>query len=52
MKFLYASVLTTALLAIGPAGYAAVADDVAARQEGQVMSVGMPDSWANWKQTW
>lgn len=37
MKFLYASVLTTAL---------------AARQEGQVMSVGMPDSWANWKQTW
>ncbi|AHF74872.1 extracellular solute-binding protein family 1 [Candidatus Sodalis pierantonius str. SOPE] len=39
MKYLYASVLTTAL-------------EQAARQEGQVMSVGMPDSWANWKQTW
>ncbi|CAJ1000097.1 ABC transporter substrate-binding protein [Sodalis praecaptivus] len=56
MKYLYASVLTTALLAIGPAGYAAAADvaalEQAARQEGQVMSVGMPDSWANWKQTW
>ncbi|WP_428999775.1 hypothetical protein, partial [Stenotrophomonas maltophilia] len=24
----------------------------AARKEGQVNSVGMPDSWANWKDTW
>jgi putative spermidine/putrescine transport system substrate-binding protein len=24
----------------------------AAQNEGQVYSVGMPDSWANWKQTW
>ncbi|MGL5799698.1 MAG: ABC transporter substrate-binding protein [Plesiomonas sp.] len=24
----------------------------AARQEGQLYSVGMPDSWANWKETW
>ncbi|ANF56191.1 ABC transporter substrate-binding protein [Halotalea alkalilenta] len=24
----------------------------AARQEGRVDSVGMPDSWANWKDTW
>ncbi|MCJ8169864.1 ABC transporter substrate-binding protein [Atopomonas sediminilitoris] len=24
----------------------------AARAEGQVSSVGMPDSWANWKDTW
>lgn len=24
----------------------------AAKQEGQVYSVGMPDSWANWKDTW
>ncbi|WP_245391783.1 ABC transporter substrate-binding protein [Salinicola aestuarinus] len=24
----------------------------AAQQEGQVDSVGMPDSWANWKDTW
>ncbi|MEB3102189.1 ABC transporter substrate-binding protein [Ferviditalea candida] len=23
-----------------------------AKQEGQVVSVGMPDSWANWKDTW
>ncbi|WP_028857588.1 ABC transporter substrate-binding protein [Psychrilyobacter atlanticus] len=25
---------------------------VAAKQEGQINSVGMPDSWANWKETW
>ncbi|MDR2225231.1 MAG: ABC transporter substrate-binding protein, partial [Providencia sp.] len=24
----------------------------AAKKEGQVYSVGMPDSWANWKGTW
>lgn len=24
----------------------------AARQEGEVNSIGMPDSWANWKDTW
>lgn len=37
----------------------AMADDVAlktleeaARKEGAVNSVGMPDSWANWKDTW
>lgn len=24
----------------------------AAKQEGQVYSVGMPDTWANWKGTW
>ena len=24
----------------------------AARTEGQVNSVGMPDNWANWKATW
>ncbi|WP_019637434.1 extracellular solute-binding protein [Paenibacillus fonticola] len=23
-----------------------------AKEEGQVVSVGMPDSWANWKETW
>ncbi|SBS24695.1 Sulfate-binding protein precursor [Marinomonas spartinae] len=23
-----------------------------AQQEGEVVSVGMPDSWANWKETW
>ncbi|MGQ7951845.1 ABC transporter substrate-binding protein, partial [Providencia huashanensis] len=24
----------------------------AAKKEGQVYSVGMPDTWANWKGTW
>ena len=24
----------------------------AAKAEGEVISVGMPDSWANWKDTW
>ncbi|MET3288888.1 UNVERIFIED_CONTAM: putative spermidine/putrescine transport system substrate-binding protein [Brevibacillus sp. OAP136] len=26
--------------------------EVKAKQEGEVISVGMPDSWANWKDTW
>ncbi|MDO2953867.1 ABC transporter substrate-binding protein [Aeromonas simiae] len=31
----------------------ALADiEKAARQEGQLYSIGMPDSWANWKETW
>ncbi|MBT9432161.1 hypothetical protein JZM24_08540 [Candidatus Sodalis endolongispinus] len=37
MKFLYASVLTTALLAIGQAGYAAAADDVAALAQAVIL---------------
>ncbi|WP_413721832.1 ABC transporter substrate-binding protein [Sodalis sp. RH23] len=56
MKLLFASVLTTAILMASPAGFAAPADvaalEKAARQEGEVNSVGMPDSWANWKDTW
>jgi putative spermidine/putrescine transport system substrate-binding protein len=56
MKFLFASVLTTAILLASQAGQAAPADisalQKAAQQEGQVISVGMPDSWANWKGTW
>ncbi|QWA10946.1 ABC transporter substrate-binding protein [Sodalis ligni] len=56
MKLLFASVLTTAILLASQAGYAAPADvaalQKAAQQEGEVNSVGMPDSWANWKDTW
>ncbi|WP_213993762.1 ABC transporter substrate-binding protein [Sodalis sp. dw_96] len=56
MKLLFASVLTTAVLLASQAGYAAPADvaalQKAAQQEGEVNSVGMPDSWANWKDTW
>ncbi|MCZ2720952.1 ABC transporter substrate-binding protein [Marinomonas sp. 15G1-11] len=48
---------TTALLALSlPLGvYSAESIDLlinAAQKEGQVYSVGMPDSWANWKDTW
>ncbi|MFC5651333.1 ABC transporter substrate-binding protein [Paenibacillus solisilvae] len=34
--------------------YVAAAADLekAAKMEGQIVSVGMPDSWANWKDTW
>ncbi|AEY02642.1 putative periplasmic solute-bindingprotein [Oceanimonas sp. GK1] len=52
MKQLFtASLLTLAL------GTTAQATDLSeleakARAEGQVNSVGMPDSWANWKDTW
>ncbi|MBF7143530.1 MULTISPECIES: ABC transporter substrate-binding protein [Pseudomonas] len=49
-----ASVLGTAL-ALG--NQAVAADDLAsleaaAKKEGEVNSVGMPDAWANWKGTW
>ena len=56
MKRLLASLLGSAI-AIG-SGLAMAADanlqslEAAARKEGQVNSVGMPDSWANWKDTW
>ena len=54
MKILKA---TTALLALSLTHniYAAESIDSltkAAQQEGQVYSIGMPDSWANWKDTW
>ena len=56
MKLLFASVLTTAIVLASQAGYAAPADltalQQAAQKEGEVNSVGMPDSWANWKDTW
>ncbi|WP_279025513.1 ABC transporter substrate-binding protein [Gibbsiella quercinecans] len=53
---LYASVLTSAMLLASQMSWAADADlaalEQAAKQEGAVNSVGMPDSWANWKDTW
>jgi putative spermidine/putrescine transport system substrate-binding protein len=56
MKQLFVSVLTSALVLATSTAYAA--DDSiaalikAAQAEGTVNSVGMPDSWANWKDTW
>ena len=49
--------VTTALLALSLSHnlYAAESMDSlvkAAQKEGQVYSIGMPDSWANWKDTW
>lgn len=56
MKLLFSAVFITAILLTSQTGYAAPADlsalEKAARQEGEVNSVGMPDSWANWKDTW
>ena len=46
---LLAATLSTSVLAQDP-DVAALAN--AAKQEGAVYSVGMPDSWANWKDTW
>lgn len=56
MKYLFASVLASAVFLTLPGAYAADNDlatlEKAAKSEGQVNSVGMPDSWANWKGTW
>ncbi|ADU67609.1 ABC transporter substrate-binding protein [Pantoea sp. At-9b] len=56
MKALIASVVASAVLLALPAAQAADNDlaalEKAARSEGQINSVGMPDSWANWKDTW
>ncbi|MBP2169293.1 putative spermidine/putrescine transport system substrate-binding protein [Erwinia toletana] len=56
MKTLFASVLASAIILALPAAQAADTDlaalEKAAKSEGQVNSVGMPDSWANWKDTW
>ncbi|ATA25300.1 ABC transporter substrate-binding protein [Brenneria goodwinii] len=56
MKSLFASVLASAIVLSLPTAWAADTDiaalEQAARGEGQVNSVGMPDSWANWKDTW
>lgn len=56
MKRLCASVLTSAIVLTSQMSWAAdpnlAALEQAARKEGEVNSVGMPDSWANWKDTW
>ena len=56
MKAFISSVVASAVLLALPAAHAADNDlaalEKAARAEGQVNSVGMPDSWANWKDTW
>ena len=48
---------TTTLLALSLTHNTYAAESVdslikAAQKEGQVYSIGMPDSWANWKDTW
>ncbi|WP_407293003.1 ABC transporter substrate-binding protein [Stutzerimonas zhaodongensis] len=54
-RLLLASLLGSAI-AVATSANAAQTDlkslEEAARAEGEVNSVGMPDSWANWKDTW
>jgi len=54
-RLLLASLLGSAI-ALASSANAAQTDlkslEEAARAEGEVNSVGMPDSWANWKDTW
>ena len=56
MKRLCASVLTSAIVLSSQMSWPADTDlaalEQAAKKEGEVNSVGMPDSWANWKGTW
>ncbi len=48
-----ASVAMMAVLALAPASAQSVSElEAAARKEGAVNSLGMPDDWANWKDTW
>ena len=56
MKASILTLLSAAIFVALPAAHAADTDlaalEKAARSEGQVNSVGMPDSWADWKDTW
>ena len=54
MKQLFAGVLASAALVAAGAVQAQNIDALvaAAKKEGVVNSVGMPDDWANWKDTW
>ncbi|WP_038901997.1 ABC transporter substrate-binding protein [Dickeya dadantii] len=53
MKKLLSSVLiSSALFSTAAMAQDLAALEKAARAEGEVNSVGMPDSWANWKDTW
>ena len=52
-RLLWVSLLGAAMAVGNPAGAQDLAQlEQAARAEGRVDSVGMPDSWANWKDTW
>ena len=52
-RLLWVSLLGAAMAVGNPAGAQDLAQlEQAARAEGRVNSVGMPDSWANWKDTW
>ena len=56
MKQLFLASLLGSTIAMCTAAMAADTDlktlEAAAKAEGEVNSVGMPDSWANWKDTW
>ncbi|MFF7707942.1 ABC transporter substrate-binding protein [Pseudomonas sp. NPDC007930] len=56
MKKLFLASLLGSTIALSHLALAADGDvqalEAAAKKEGQVNSVGMPDSWANWKGTW
>ena len=56
MKASMLTLLSAAIFLALPAAHAADNDlaalEKAARSEGQINSVGMPDSWADWKDTW
>ncbi len=56
MKRLLLTSLLGSTIALATSANAAQTDlkslEEAARAEGEVNSVGMPDSWANWKDTW
>ncbi|MDR0281661.1 MAG: extracellular solute-binding protein [Paucimonas sp.] len=56
MKQLFLASLLGASIALSHTAFAADTDlkalEDAARKEGTVNSVGMPDAWANWKGTW
>ncbi|PWW11447.1 ABC transporter substrate-binding protein [Mangrovibacter plantisponsor] len=56
MKRMYVSLLASTLLVALQVANVHAADlsalEKAAKSEGEVNSVGMPDSWANWKGTW
>ncbi|MFG3452546.1 ABC transporter substrate-binding protein [Stutzerimonas stutzeri] len=56
MKRLLLASLLGSTIALATSANAAQTDlkslEEAARAEGEVNSVGMPDSWANWKDTW
>ena len=56
MKQLFLATLLGSTIAMCTAAMAADTDlktlEAAAKAEGAVNSVGMPDDWANWKGTW